>query len=512
MGYLGYGLSDNDYASDVQDSFEAALREGKTPEEINAALIASYKPKKIDEVWLTEQTEVTVDDEDNILFWLTLADQAWKWGRLRNEIKEQALLWIRRCRQIVPEKGKDKAVKALESLEARLLSEQPPEKKVRKARLYKNNWQTGDVYACRMNNEIAEKYGMNGRYVLFQKIAETEDFGGHIVPLVYVKFTKDGNLPENLEAYDQCEYVMIGFYDLEWFVYNTELSEDDYREMHQKADEYGILHQYRFELIITSRKQVSDCLTFVGNFAGSQPPRGACRRIEEIPPKSYMLKWGDIDRRLMECYEVNNLKQASVYQDRPVGGPAVYQNNWKVGDVYACQVKAMLQNHPEMIGRYILFQKIDEKHEWNGAVFPIVYVKITNNTQLPRSQEDFDQCEFIRTELIDPERSVQKYLDEEELRQKEREQMLRKTNQYGLLPRYRMILRITDEEEIRDRMIYAGNFDTLMTPEDEVEITKEPRYFRYEIKGHLAAALFSRYCWYNLLEIDIDAWHIDDES
>ena len=329
MGYWGYGLYDNDYAMDVKDSFESALREGKTPEEITAFLITSYEPKWIDESFLKEHNPITEDDEDNILFWLTLADQAWKWGRLRDDVKEQALLWIRRCRQILPEEGKTKTVKTLDRLETRLLSEQPPEKIIRKPRVYKNDWQTGDVYACRMNNEIAEKYGMNGRYVLFQKIAETEDFVGHIVPLVYVKITKDENLPENLEAYDQCEYVMTDFYCLEWFVYNTELSEDDYREMKQKADEYSILHHYQFELIITSRKQVSDHLMFVGNFVGSQPPRGACRRIEEISPRSYMLKWGDIDLRLMGCYEMNNLKQAQVYQDRPIGGPAIYRNNWK---------------------------------------------------------------------------------------------------------------------------------------------------------------------------------------
>ena len=352
---------------------------------------------------------------------------------------------------------------------------------------------------------------MNGRYVLFQKIDETEDFGGHIVPLVYVKITKDENLPENLEAYDQCEYVMTDFYFLEWFVYNTDLSEEDYREMEQKADEYGILHHYQLELIITSRKQVADHLMFVGNFTGSQPPRGACRRIEEIPPRSYMLKWGDIDLKLMGCYEVNNLKQAHVYQERPIGGPAIYRNNWKVGDVYACQVNAMLQNHPEMIGRYILFQKIDEKHEWNGAVFPIVYVKITRESQLPHNQEEFDECEFVQIKLIDPAKYAQKYLDDTELGQKELERMMRKTNRYGLLPHYRMILNISNEAEVRERMIYVGNFNTELIPEDEVKLADEPRHFRYEIKGHLAAALFSRYCWYNLLETNMENWCGDDD-
>ena len=112
MGFWGYGLYDNDYAMDVKDSFEAALREGKTPEDINASLIASYEPRRIDEAYLSKQTEVIVDDEDNILFWLTLADQAWKWGRLRDDIKEQALRWIRRCRHILPEEGKVKTIKA----------------------------------------------------------------------------------------------------------------------------------------------------------------------------------------------------------------------------------------------------------------------------------------------------------------------------------------------------------------------------------------------------------------
>ena len=56
MGFWGYGLYDNDYAMDVKDSFEAALREGKTPEDINASLIASYEPRRIDEAYFQEKS------------------------------------------------------------------------------------------------------------------------------------------------------------------------------------------------------------------------------------------------------------------------------------------------------------------------------------------------------------------------------------------------------------------------------------------------------------------------
>ena len=49
-----------------------------------------------------------------------------------------------------------------------------------------------------------------------------------------------------------------------------------------------------------------------------------------------------------------------------------------------------------LFGRYLLIQKIDEGTWYPGHIVPIVYVKITADSNLPVNQEQYDKFEYIQ--------------------------------------------------------------------------------------------------------------------
>ena len=80
-----------------------------------------------------------------------------------------------------------------------------------KNRFYICKWNIGDVFAYQLESDLAEERGLLGRYFLIQKVDEGTWHPGHIVPIVYVKITKDEKLPSSIEEYNQLEYVQTWF-------------------------------------------------------------------------------------------------------------------------------------------------------------------------------------------------------------------------------------------------------------------------------------------------------------
>ncbi len=99
--------------------------------------------------------------------------------------------------------------KMLDKLYEKLNSPLPPVKKYRRRRTYKCEWNFGDVFAYRLESELAKERGLFGRCFLIRKVDETTWYPGHIIPVVYVKITDDDQIPQNAEEYNKLEYVQV---------------------------------------------------------------------------------------------------------------------------------------------------------------------------------------------------------------------------------------------------------------------------------------------------------------
>lgn len=269
MGTWGTKLYEDDTALDIKDRFED-LRKGKTVQQITNELIDEYTCELDDECCAP-------------VFWFALADTQWNLGRLLPEVKEQALAWL--------DKGGDLAVwqeenpklavtreKVLRELQQKLNSPQPPEKKISQYRLYKCEWEIGDVFAYQFNSEYAKDNDFYQKYVYFVKISEKTWYPGHIVPVVYF-YKKVDNVLSDVNALNN-----VGFIP------------QFYKPIAYKNNP-GMKIQYALTLLNTSSRVIpKKQLIFLGN-------TGDIKRIDNEDLNSYNVTW-----KRFETYMIDNFK------------------------------------------------------------------------------------------------------------------------------------------------------------------------------------------------------------
>ena len=312
MGMWGFELYQNDTSLDVKDKFEELYNAGETVQDITNKLTQDYKS--------------IGDIGEESLFWLALADTQWNLGVLLPIVKGKALYWIEKSddmlnRQTIDISAKAKKKKSLEDLRAKLLSPQPPAKKPTKRRMYKCQWNFGDVFAYQLESDLAKERGLYGRYFLIQKVDEATWDSGIIVPIVYVKITSDVNLPSNVEEYNKLEYVQTWFtkYEDRFLPIDMSRPQEDIAEkskINYHVDEYGFLPQYRAKLLNTSKRIIPTKLIYVGNFVDAVRPQ------KEFIPHSkenvVTVAWKQFNEtfetKMIKRYCGHNLRELSIYQ------------------------------------------------------------------------------------------------------------------------------------------------------------------------------------------------------
>ena len=126
MGAWGVKIYQDDVACDVKEEYVEALRKGISNEEITEKLIEEYTSYE--------------DEEEEAIFWIALSDTQWKYGRLKEEVKENALRVIENGIDLrkweEDSKLLEKRKQVLLELKEKLKSPQPPEKKFSKLESY----------------------------------------------------------------------------------------------------------------------------------------------------------------------------------------------------------------------------------------------------------------------------------------------------------------------------------------------------------------------------------------
>ena len=339
MGTWGYRLYEDDTALDVRDTFTDYMREGNTLEEaigkISSAFQLDGDPK---------------EDPDVEKGWFAIADVLWRYGRLTPEIKEKALsflndsedlkFWEEDNPRLAPKRKKE-----LEKLKEKLESEQPPQKKFGKKREIKEYvcpWKIGDVYAYPMVGEASQGTEFYGRYAICIKVDNYEDgiLGyeekpADIFPVVWIKLTKDNQLPTTVEEIDALEFVQLKHYehvpkvfDRERFIfkcnffglevpneeklnqieekYNKEKEEEFDHSSDYLTDINHHLHYYRTYLPNTSKRSTPKSLIYLGNFEAAPPP------LEGVFVHNVIGHWKFFERFLIKEYRENKAYNESV--------------------------------------------------------------------------------------------------------------------------------------------------------------------------------------------------------
>lgn len=183
---------------------------------------------------------------------------------------------------------------------------------------YKCEWKTGDVFAYRLESHLAKEMNIFGRYLLIQKVDEAEWYPKHIIPIVYVKITKDDKIPTTVEEFNKLDFVQIGFSKYEerfWPIDGVRPAEDiaEKSKLKYEVDEYGFLPQFRIEIVTRSKREIPDKLIFVNNFDRILKPDK-----EFVPHKKINIRsvlWKDFEKRIIELYFGHNLRRLSIYNN-----------------------------------------------------------------------------------------------------------------------------------------------------------------------------------------------------
>ena len=321
MAVWGIELYQDDVAEDVRSEFKDLLRKGKTAEEITKQMYEDHAC-------------VFGDPDDEPVFWFALADTQWNLGRLLPEVKTQAIAWLDKGGDLERWKREDPKLaaareKILVELRQRLDSMQPPEKKISQNRLFRCEWKIGDVFAYQLESNLAKENGLLGRHLLFQKVDEYTWHPGHIIPVVYIKITKDESIPATIKEFDCLEYIQVSVRRYEPFDQEfrpkkeKNLTEEEYLHEMERIkkslvfDEYGYLPVYRIKIINTSKRVIPSKLVFIGNYLHTKSP------AKEFIPQNkielgafYWEKFNKtIEMHLIENYCDHNLRQSKIYQN-----------------------------------------------------------------------------------------------------------------------------------------------------------------------------------------------------
>lgn len=155
----------------------------------------------------------------------------------------------------------------------------------------------------------------------------------------------------------------------------------------------------------------------------------------------------------------------------PVKNPVrkrVYKCQWKMGDVFAYQLESDLAKDRGLYGRYFLIQKVDECSWYPGHIVPIVYVKITNDHNLPSNVEEYDKLEYVQTwftKFEDRFWPIDMTRPQDDIAEKAK--INYQVDEYGFLPQYRAILLNISKKVIPVNLIYVGNFSNAVRPQRE---------------------------------------------
>lgn len=162
MGAWGVNLYQNDVACDVKNEYISLLKAGLSNKEITEKMIKSY-------------TSEDGYEEDIPVFWFALADIQWKYGRLLNDVKKEAIRYIDSEKDLIRWKDDrrlcSKRKQVLLNLREKLEMPQPKIKKVSKLRLKKSKWKIGDLLLYQIKDATFKEHKWYSKYVLFRVVA-----------------------------------------------------------------------------------------------------------------------------------------------------------------------------------------------------------------------------------------------------------------------------------------------------------------------------------------------------
>ena len=128
------------------------------------------------------------------------------------------------------------------------------------------------------------------------------------------------------------------------------------------------------------------------------------KAIQYIQDGEHLKAWSNQDpklrlKRKVVLEELMNQLNTQIPEAKKISPYKYFRNDWNIGDTYAYQLNGEYAKENGLEGRYIIIHKIDDSELIKGIdkdVFPIVYLKLTQNNYIPKNFDEIEACEYIR--------------------------------------------------------------------------------------------------------------------
>ena len=294
----GYGLGFLCYDEivEVRETYVSALCKG-----LNSQTAFEKTVEKLGQGYLGERQEP--------LFWYALADVQWDLSRLLPEVHSKALEWIEKSGglDICGDNQYRRAdwEEALENLKFKLKEPTqwpcPLLKLRQQQKISCNRWKTNDIYAYQFHGEEARKTGLFGKYILIQKIgAKESSVGAMLFMLIHVLDCVFDQLP-----------TLVDIEQLRILPLKLILPNEVPKHFRLKELNYvGVICMNQTLLIHQEEDYPAAYLTYIGNRQGP-----ANRQHFSLSSASFDAGWGDIDDRLVKCYQFWQRKEYETVEE-----------------------------------------------------------------------------------------------------------------------------------------------------------------------------------------------------
>lgn len=265
----------------VRTQYVELLHQGKSGSEA-AELLQTMAGGKL------EDTQYSWD------FWLALADTMWNYGRLTEQVKNNAVAVIEMLRQTLADVQETcpqvyaRRMLFLRNLEEKLCRPQPTQKKVAVYQIFQNPWEIGDVFSYRLSDSAGE---FAGDYVYVHVVHKQVYWPGHTVPVVRV--------------FNGCFSIDCPFEQLKQAGYLPQFwGPDSYnRQLDEQFPDTVRMHDVLYNMLLSaSNIQEYQMFTFVGHLPipalqldRVQDANESTCRLFEVETVSSLRKWKGFD-------------------------------------------------------------------------------------------------------------------------------------------------------------------------------------------------------------------------
>lgn len=202
MGTWGIGIFQNDIALDVKEEYLNYLKEG-------------YSDYDADRKTIENNLDIiNQGGNDACEFWLALAMLEWEYGRLQVTTKNNALemaldpkylrIWKKE------ENFYNKRMIVLNEFVNKIQTIQPTKRKVKVIVPFKCVWKIGDIFAYQLVSKKSIDLGAYKKYLIFQKVGESEVYPQKIIPIIRVAKSIFDDIPKVEDYLNSTKLIWFG--------------------------------------------------------------------------------------------------------------------------------------------------------------------------------------------------------------------------------------------------------------------------------------------------------------